>query len=134
MADQLFEWKEYLEVAQVLAESKQEARLRSSISRAYYCVYNLAFTRAKQNGFVSVPGGSTHVQLWRLFSLSPEAECTRLGQIAIRLKEKREKADYGPIYKRIEEDVDEVLKEAHDFVARLGRLAARHPKPDSVRR
>lgn len=134
MADQPFDWSEYLKLAQELAQRDEEACLRSSLSRAYYYVFNLALTRAERNGFVSVPGESTHVQLWRLFSQSPEPECIYLGQIAIRLKEKREKADYKPVYRRIEEEVPQVLSEAQDFATRLARLAPRYPNPASVRR
>ncbi len=134
MADQPFDWSEYLKLAQELAARKEEACLRSCLSRAYYYVYNLALTRAQQNGFVSVKGESTHVQLWRLFSKSPEPECINLGQIALRLKEKRERADYKPVYRRIQEDVVPVLADAQDFAARLGRLAARHPNLGGMRR
>jgi hypothetical protein len=134
MAEQLFDWSGYLKLAQELAARNEEACLRSSLSRAYYYVYNLALIRAERNGFVAVQGESTHSQLWRLFSQSPEPESIRLGQIALRLKEKREKADYRPTYRRIEEEVPQVLSEAQDFAARLGRLAPRHPNPASVRR
>jgi uncharacterized protein (UPF0332 family) len=134
MANQPFDWSEYLKLAEELAARNEEACLRSSLSRAYYCVYNLARTRAERNGFVSVQGESIHGQLWRLFSQSPEPECIYLGQIALRLKEKREKADYKPVYHRIEEEVPQVLSEAQDFAARLERLAPRHPNPASVRR
>jgi uncharacterized protein (UPF0332 family) len=134
MAQGPFDWLEYLKLAQELAVRREEACLRSSLSRAYYYVYNLALARAELNGFVSAQGESTHTQLWRLFSRSPEPDCIYLGQIALRLKEKREKADYGPVYRRIEEEVSGVLSEAQDFAARLGRLPQRHPNPASVRR
>lgn len=134
MADQTFDWSEYLKLAEELAARKEEACLRSSLSRAYYYVYNLALSRAKRNGFVPVQGESTHGQLWRLFSGSPESECIKLGQIALRLKERREKADYKPVYRRIEEDIPQVLEEAQAFAARLEKLAPRHPNPGSVRR
>src|SRR5882724_4557879 len=112
-----FDWAEYLKLAQELATRNEEACLRSSLSRAYYYVYNLALTRAERNGFVSVLGESTHGKLWRLFSQSPEPECIYLGQIALRLKEKREKADYRPVFTRIDEEVQQVLVEAQDFAA-----------------
>jgi hypothetical protein len=134
MADQTFDWSGYLRLAEELASRQEEACLRSSLSRAYYYVYNVALTRAERNGFVSVSGESTHAQLWRLFSRSPEPECINLGQIAIRLKEKRERADYKSVYRRIEEEVPQVLADARDFVARLGRLEPRHPNPGSMRR
>lgn len=133
MGDQPFDWTEYLILAQELAARKEEACLRSSLSRMYYYVYNLAVTRAVRNGFVLVPGESTHGQLWRLFSQSPEPECIYLGQIALRLRDKRVRADYNPVYRRIEEEVPEVLLEAQDFAARLRKLAQRLPNPTSVR-
>ena len=134
MANQAFDWSDYLALARELAARKEEACLRSALSRAYYYVYNLALVRAERNGFSSIQGESTHSQLWRLFSLSPEQECINLGQIALRLKEKREKADYRPVYHRIEAEVDQVLSDAQDFTARLGRLAQRHPNLASLRR
>lgn len=131
MADQPFDWSEYLKLAQELAERKEEACLRSCLSRAYLLRLQSC---PEQNGFVSVQGESPHGQLWRLFSKSPEPECINLGQIALRLKEKRERADYKPVYRRIQEDVVPVLADAQDFAARLGRLAARHPNLGGMRR
>jgi hypothetical protein len=70
--------------------------------------------------------------LWRLYHKSPEAQCIKLGQIALRLKEKREKADYGPFYPRIHEEVPEVLNLAQDFAVKLDKLPLRFPNPKSV--
>jgi hypothetical protein len=47
-----FDWNEYLALAKRLALVKSnEAALRSAISRAYCCVYNVALQRAKDNEF-----------------------------------------------------------------------------------
>jgi uncharacterized protein (UPF0332 family) len=133
MAAQPFDWLGYLTLAQELGGRTEEASLRSSLSRAYYYIYNLAMSRAKQNGFMLRPRESTHAQLWRLFSASPVTECTALAQIALRLKEKRERADYTPTYTRIQEEVPQVLADAQEFATRLARLERRHPDPASVR-
>ncbi len=133
MSIQPFDWKTYFQLAQELGARTEEACLRSSLSRAYYYVYNIALIRAKQNGFNTIPGESTHKQLWRIYNESPDPDCSQLGQIALRLKQKREKADYEGIYRRIEEEVPAVLQEAQDFAARLERLASRFPNPSSVR-
>jgi uncharacterized protein (UPF0332 family) len=133
MAAQIFDWSHYLRLARELAARNEEACLRSSISRAYYYIFNIALQRAEMNDFVLRPGESTHLQLWRLFTLSPEPECVRLGQMAQRLKERRERADYRSTYVRIEEEVPEVLSQAEDFGRRLQGLPARHPNPTSVR-
>jgi hypothetical protein len=97
MASQPFDWAGYLRLANELASRNDEACLRSSLSRAYYYVYHLALIRARRNGFQARPGESTHVQLWRLYNGSPEPACLNLGQMALRLKEKRERADYDSV-------------------------------------
>jgi len=129
-----FDWTGFLNVARELCARGDEAYLRTSISRAYYYVYNIALIRAEQNGFRAIQGESTHIQLWRLFNQNPEPECVRLGEIANRLKERREKADYRSTYLRIQEEAKDVLEQAHDFARRLEGLATRHPSPSSVRR
>jgi hypothetical protein len=135
MAASDFNWAEYLQLAEELAKRKKEASLRTSLSRAYYYVFNIALIRAERNGFRLVRSESTHNQLWRLYSNSPVSDCIKLGEIAKRLKEKRERADYSQkVYLRIDEDVPEVLKDARDFALRLASLPDRHPSPSSVRR
>jgi uncharacterized protein (UPF0332 family) len=134
MPNQPFDWVQYLNLAKELAAREEESCLRSSISRAYYCVFNLASNRAAQNGFVFAPGESTHAQLWRLYNRNPDPECMKLGQIALRLKEKREKADYKPAYPRIQDEVPQVLAAAEDFAKILGNIAQRLPRPESMRR
>jgi hypothetical protein len=51
----------------------------------------------------------------------------------MRLKEKREHADYRDIFTRIADEVPGVLADAQDFAEALQRLPARHPNPRSVR-
>jgi hypothetical protein len=50
------------------------------------------------------------------------------------MKEKRERADYHPMYHRIEEEVPETIVDAQNCSMRLSQLPPRHPKPQSVRR
>ena len=128
-----FSWSDYLLLAEELGKRADEASLRTALSRAYYYVYHLALKRAKANNFKAIPGGGDHIQLWRLFNGSPEPACQKLAQIAERLKEKRQRADYEPNFIRIEEEVPELLAEARDFAARLDKLPARYPNPASVR-
>jgi uncharacterized protein (UPF0332 family) len=103
------------------------------MSRAYYCVYHLGLERAKSNDFRFVQGG-VHAQLWRVFSESPDPECKRLGTIAGRLRERRERADYETQFLRIDEEIPIVLADARDFVNRLAKLPSRLPNPASIRR
>src|SRR5438477_4967283 len=123
-----FDWSEYLKLAGELGKRMgEEGSLRSSISRAYYYVYHLALQRAQGNNFKPLSGEGTHTQLWRCLSDSPEPDCRRLAEIASRLKEKRERADYNPHFLRIQEEVPELLIDAQNFAALLRKLPERHP-------
>jgi uncharacterized protein (UPF0332 family) len=133
MAAQPFDWSGYFQLAQELAKRKDEASLRSALSRAYYYVYHLALQRAQNNGFSTLPGEGTHKQLWRNYSGSPEPDCQTLAEIASRLKEKRERADYRQTYNRISDEIPGMLADARDFADRLLRLNPRHPNQTSVR-
>lgn len=134
MAAGAFDWSQYLALAEELGARHDEAALRSSISRAYYYVYHLALTRAEANSYKPERGESTHVQLWRMFSGSPDPSCKHLAVIAERLKEKRERADYNKLYARIAEEVPRLLQDARDFAALLAGVPRRLPSPTSIRR
>ena len=129
-----FDWSEYLRLADELGAREDEASLRSALRRAYYYVYHLALKRAQENDFQALSGEGTHAQLWRVFSTNPEPACRKLAEIAVRLKEKRERADYNSFYVRLQEEIPDVLADAREFAARLGSLPARHPNPKSQRR
>ncbi|HXM59650.1 MAG TPA: hypothetical protein VN950_02265 [Terriglobales bacterium] len=129
-----FDWSQYFTLANELAKRPEESALRSALSRAYYYVYHLALQRAQANGFTALTGEGKHQQLWRNFKGSPEPDCRKLGEIAGRLKEKRERADYEDNYRRLADEIPQMLADAQDFAARLRRLDPRHPNPTSVRR
>ena len=133
MAAQSFDWTGYYTLANELAQRRDEASLRSAISRAYYYVYQLALRRAETNGFQARPDEGVHKQLWRNFNLSPDPSCRKLGEIANRLMDKRLMADYRSIYPRIGDEVSALLSDAQNFATRLGALDARFPNPGHVR-
>lgn len=128
-AMQPFDWTEYFKLASELATRKEESCHRTAMSRAYYYVYHLALARAEQNGFAVKPGEGSHIQMWRTYNSSSDFETRKLGQIAQRLKEKRERADYKDYYGRIEEDLPEMLADAQAFATKLSSLPVRLPAP-----
>lgn len=128
-----FDWSEFLALADELGKRADEASLRSALSRAYYYVYHLALKRAQANNFKALSGEGTHIQLWRVFSANPDPDCRKLAEIAVRLKQKRERADYDDFYARVQEEIPGVLADAHEFTIRLARLPERHPNPKSQR-
>lgn len=128
----VFDWLEYLKLAEELGSRTDEASVRSAISRAYYYVYHLALRRVQTNDFTLVVGGM-HAQLWRVFSESPEPDCRKLGAIAGRLKKRRERADYEAIFARVDEEIPGTLADARAFAELLVKLPARHPNPRAMR-
>src|SRR5580700_10149869 len=119
MVAQPFDWTFYNTLATELAGRADEASHRSAISRAYYYVFHLALARALSNGYQRYPGEASHVQLWRKYTESPDPKCKKLAEIAKRLKEKRERADYDNFYPRIGDEVRELIRDAERFAAAL---------------
>jgi hypothetical protein len=133
MAPQRFDWSRFLALATELAQRQDEASLRSAISRAYYYVFHLGLQRAEANHYRRVPGEPSHIQLWKFFANDPESISQTLAQIAIRLKERRERADYRDTYARIADDVPGMLEDAETFTKLLAQLPPRHPSVRSQR-
>ena len=133
MASASFNWANYLTLADELGNRPDEAALRSSISRAYYYIYHLGLARAVSNGYRRNPGEPSHIQLWNLFSENPEGVSQKLAQIALRLKYRRERADYDDIFPRIGDEVPVMLEEAQLFAKLLETLPLRHPSKKSQR-
>src|ERR1700685_3938186 len=105
-----FDWSNYLELAKKLAAEKgDEASLRSAVSRAYYCVFNLAMTKAKSNDFRTKDDAGSHDQLWTLYGRNTEQQCLKISNIGARMKRRRVKADYYSYVTKLEEEVEDAL-------------------------
>lgn len=128
-----FDWAEYQRVARELSGHADECYLRTSISRAYYYIYHLGRHRLEENLFLLFKGDA-HKQVWEKFSNSPDHRCRKLAETAKRLKEKREMADYEPLYPRIAEDALVVVTLATQFADELAHLDAQLPRNAGIRR
>ena len=90
-----FDWLEFLRLAQTLAANGDEASKRTAISRAYYFIFNLAYTRAEHNcGPKPMGPPGTHAWCWQKYSSNLDAACHALGVEGDRLKRLRHAADY----------------------------------------
>ncbi len=95
-----FDWSEYLKLAQELAgqainSASQEAKLRSSVSRAYYA----AFCKARNylhdiEGHLIPSTGEAHKYVRDVFKRSPDRSRRKIGNNLDRLRIDRNKADY----------------------------------------
>ena len=126
MATPIFDWSEYLKLAKQLAANPDEASQRSSISRAYYCVYHKASERAVSNGYVDQ---HSHLRLWDVYGRGTDKVCRKLSNIGSRMKKERVDADYDPAATRIAERMNVQLSRASDFLTRLSALDPRLPVP-----
>ena len=129
-----FEWRDYFELAIRLSANKDEASLRSAVSRAYYYVYHLALARAESNGYNPTRESGSHIDMWRVYLGNPVSECLKLGSIGERMRKRRSDADYRQTFPRLEEEVRGVLADAEQFADSLSKLDLRHPKQSSQRR
>jgi hypothetical protein len=125
MAAQVFDWSDFLTLADELAKRPEEACLRTSISRAYYFAYHLGRQRVIDNEFILVSGGASHRQVWEKFEVSPDWECKKLALLAGQLKDKRQRADYEREFRRVADEFPTVLEMARKFAADFARLNPR---------
>src|SRR6266852_5903477 len=78
-----FDFNEFLTLAEELAGKGDEASKRSSISRAYYTAYHLAFPRAETNvgpwrNRANRKLG-THAWCWQQYIDTNDANCQQIG-------------------------------------------------------
>ena len=94
-----FNWTDYLFLAQELAEKatdgvvSKEAKLRASISRAYYAAFWRAINFHQDEG-KSIPRTNKHLFASNEFCGSPERIRKKLGKTLSRLSDLRVGADY----------------------------------------
>lgn len=122
----VFDWSDYLRLANELAGNHDEAAQRSSISRAYYCVYHKALQRAVFTGYLDQ---RSHQKLWELYGRTGAGACRRLSDIGSRMKKERVAADYEPAVSRIADRMEVQLTRANSFLRRLSALAPGLPRP-----
>jgi uncharacterized protein (UPF0332 family) len=127
MPTERFDWSDYFKLASELAKRTEDSCRRTAIGRAYYYIFHLARKRIEANGFTIFPGGDSHKQVWEKYTGNVESDCKKLGEIAKRLKEKRQRADYDDFYARLGDDMPAILADAEDFADRLARTPRSPP-------
>jgi uncharacterized protein (UPF0332 family) len=130
-----FNWSEYHSLArELVTRSSNESCLRTAVSRAYYYVFHLARQRLLDNQFLFLEKQDSHKQVWEKYTGSPDYDCRKLAEIAKRLKEKREAADYEVYFPQLAKDAPVLVASAEDFASRLNKLDKRLPTNTGVRR
>ena len=94
----MFNWADYLELADNLLEQNNEAAYRSAVSRAYYATYNRAVQKLIEEGqmFRSDPSEpQKHKAIWDFYRNSYDPPRLQVGVGGDRLRRSRTDADYN---------------------------------------
>jgi hypothetical protein len=123
-----FDWNAYLTLAEELSTRADEASKRTAISRAYYCVFNLAFARAEltTGGYPGEEG--YHKWCWRKYMETPDLSCKQLGVEGDRMAGRRVRVDYKAAdIPRLDGKVRRMMEDARQFLTDLANLNPRYP-------
>jgi hypothetical protein len=96
-----FDWREYLGLADALVQTRttlasEEACCRAAVSRAYYAVYGVARTQARDQEDLHVPAtGDAHQQLGVHYRTGPTPRHRAIGEHLRQLRRARNRADYA---------------------------------------
>ena len=125
-----FDWSEYLNLAQELAASNEEAKLRSAISRAYYSVFCLARNylrdiqqdpRLSRNKTYDI-NDHQYVAEEFIYNRSKSQQITEIGRNLTRLRKIRNQADYEDTIFRLQKEVERALSLAQNIISALREL------------
>jgi hypothetical protein len=125
-----FDWNNFLTLADELASRIDETSKRTAISRAYYCVFNLAYARAESRVGARPRGVTSHQWWWNQYIGTPDSTCRQLGNTGDRMKRLRHRADYKSAdIPRLDDEVRRMLEEARQCLADLATLDPTYPHP-----
>ncbi len=118
-----FDWQEYFKLAEELCESKSEAKIRSSISRAYYAVFNISKQIIeKVDPFEKAPSLDAHKWLIDYFNKSQDKFANILSENIKELRNARNKADYKSPHISVQE-AKQALKLAELIIKKLEKFS-----------
>ena len=125
-----FDWSEYFNLAQELAGTSEEAKLRSAISRAYYSVFCLARNywrdiqqdpRLSRNKTYDI---NDHQYVAEEFiHYRPKSQTMiEIGKDLTRLRKMRNKADYEDTFYNLQQEAKTALMLAQNIISKLNEL------------
>ncbi len=125
-----FDWSEYFYLAKELAETSEEAELRSAVSRAYYSAFCLA--RNYLRDIQLDPRLSWHktydinahqyVAEKFIYNQSKSQTMIEIGQNLNRLRKMRNKADYEDTMFNLKKEARTALMLAQNIISALSKL------------
>ncbi len=117
----MFDWNEYLVLAEKLSESEEEGAKRSAVSRAYYATFHNAKNYLIRKEFSYTEKHSPHYAVWNAFGLLGREE-KKISLKGDRLKQKRHQVDYDNEIQNINVLTRVALQEAKDINELLKKI------------
>jgi uncharacterized protein (UPF0332 family) len=112
----MFDWTNYLHLAEVLSENPDEASQRTAISRAYYAIFCNAREYLQSKQFSYTDRKSPHEAVWKAFEKIqlpiPQKDRNKIYVIGDRLKKRRFQADYDNKINNLQPKAKRTIKEA----------------------
>jgi uncharacterized protein (UPF0332 family) len=125
-----FDWSEYFNLAQELAGTSEEAKLRSAVSRAYYSVFCLARNywrdiqqdpRLSRNKTYDI-NDHQYVAEEFIHNRSKSQTMIEIGKDLTRLRKMRNKADYEDTFYNLQREAITALMLAQNISSALNEL------------
>jgi len=123
-----FDWSEYLKLAQELAgqavtPANEEAKLRSSVSRAYYAAFCKARNYLRDiEGHLIPSTPEVHTYVRGEFTNRPDMLCRKIGAHLDRLRIQRNRVDYDDSVTGLPSTATMSLKLTQDVISVLSIL------------
>ena len=133
-----FAWSDYLALAEALLQARttfapEEACCRAAISRAYYAVYGVARTRAREQEGLQLPAtGEAHQRVIAHYFQGPSPLHRAIGDNLRQLRSVRNRADYDDQLDRPVARAEFAVRRARQVVAQLQALAPAPPAPNDA--
>jgi hypothetical protein len=131
-----FDWREYLVLAEALVQTRttlapEEACCRAAVSRAYYAVYGVARTQARDHAGLQLPAtGDAHQQVGLHYRTGPSPRHRAIGEHLRQLRRARNRADYADQLARPVATAQWAVRQARQVLRQLQALAP--PGPDDA--
>jgi len=121
-----FDWRDFLEIADVLATldltGRREGLLRSAVSRAYYAAFGTARAQAAVLRAATRQSAAEHGELVTFYSKRFGGAGEQVAFLLSRLRTFRNVADYDSTLEDVEAMCEMTLREAHELIDLLASL------------
>ena len=118
----MFDWSEYLSLANEMVQRPEEAAKRAAVSRAYYSVFCRARNWLEIQGIPIGHNNSDHNTVWTAFERLQGKSAKRIGQEGKRLRRARNMVDYDNTVDKLSSTVRSAMEHAKTIHTELQHM------------